>query len=1127
MAIEKLNLAEGSNQTIEDWANITNEVIEFTNLVSDGLLSNTYATIEYVQDVESKILANTSAITDALQLYQPLSQKGANNGYASLGPDGKIPSSQLSSMITQKVVGLANVTGTAVVGGVTNTTIGVTYKVPVIVYRNGVKLLPDEFTASNGTSIVIKDTVIAKDVFNLVCFETSSIANAVTYSEYNTHTTNVSNPHNTTKAQVGLGNVDNTSDLNKPVSTATKEALNIVSDPASIAGVAPVYDISPIEGLQPTGTTFIRASTATRRNRNGLVESVAPNVLRTSFSPEGRQGWIINANKVNLLRRSQEFNATEWNKGRVTVTPNVITAPDGTLTADLIVETAVNEQHLVFQSPTGTSAVGYIGTLSVFAKAKERNKFYMTAFGEATGYFDLITGTATSNDPTNVKVGIEKYPNGWFRCWATITRKNTSNTNDWYIILADNSGNNPYLGDGTSGLYLWGAQLEQGILTSYIPTLGDVVIRPFEHWTRPLGSDWNVEEGTILIRGRVTAKNSNYPFLWAVDNGDYGERFALFWSPDGNIVGNVVRNSVDQVAISDGPVNDNSDFSVAFSWNSLGSSISVNGRPFTSSGPFSFPVGVTTERFGRAPGGNDWNGLIYSVTRFNRRLPDDVLVKLSSYDSSLAFNAESRKLLDSGANILAPQAIKPITLVTPANGDTNVGLGGNYTFVARAFPGDTTGFYSNYGIAAASRFVRVYEVGGGTPVKTFTATGAGNTVLANFADSGLSTSKTYEFEFGFVDAEGNTIVSPRVTATTAALFKPSIGQSHEGGFLAFENWGDGQLVDLVIAPKSTEVTRSWDTADTRTNNHALSRMNGNLNTTNINTVYNSNTNKTWAAFYARSITIGGVPADLGALDQLRAISARLRPSAAPAGTAFVSGGSEELLGTGNGHWSSTEETNMNAFVTYMNNGNTPNSQSKSIGAFVRPIKSVVVTPPVALGTYLAAQGGWLAAYFTDMSSGTPITYGLFVSDKAVEVSRAWSSVSSAAGQNSRTNGISNDDILWGSNNASAGTQGNINYPASAYCRDLVHGGKNDWYLGAIDEMYAIARTRESLPSGQGLSSGTSTFYWSSTEIDSTQARILVTAGSGAWTGFGGENSTKSTSVLVRPIRRVPLAQLAA
>lgn len=41
-----------------------------------------------------------------------------------------------------------------------------------------------------------------------------------------THINNKSNPHEVTKDQVGLGNVDNTSDANKPISNATQTALN-------------------------------------------------------------------------------------------------------------------------------------------------------------------------------------------------------------------------------------------------------------------------------------------------------------------------------------------------------------------------------------------------------------------------------------------------------------------------------------------------------------------------------------------------------------------------------------------------------------------------------------------------------------------------------------------------------------------------------------------------------------------------------------------------------------------------------------------------------------------------------------------------------------------------------------
>ena len=49
-------------------------------------------------------------------------------------------------------------------------------------------------------------------------------------SAIQTHIVSTSNPHSVTKNQVGLGNCNNTSDLNKPVSTATQTALDLKAD---------------------------------------------------------------------------------------------------------------------------------------------------------------------------------------------------------------------------------------------------------------------------------------------------------------------------------------------------------------------------------------------------------------------------------------------------------------------------------------------------------------------------------------------------------------------------------------------------------------------------------------------------------------------------------------------------------------------------------------------------------------------------------------------------------------------------------------------------------------------------------------------------------------------------------
>lgn len=69
-------------------------------------------------------------------------------------------------------------------------------------------------------------------------------------SNLTAHTTNTNNPHNVTKQQIGLGNVDNTADLNKPISTATQNALNNKADKATTLagyGITDAYTKTEID----------------------------------------------------------------------------------------------------------------------------------------------------------------------------------------------------------------------------------------------------------------------------------------------------------------------------------------------------------------------------------------------------------------------------------------------------------------------------------------------------------------------------------------------------------------------------------------------------------------------------------------------------------------------------------------------------------------------------------------------------------------------------------------------------------------------------------------------------------------------------------------------------------------
>lgn len=75
-----------------------------------------------------------------------------------------------------------------------------------------------------------------------------------THAQIDTHISSTSNPHSVTKAQVGLGSADNTSDVNKPVSTATQTALNLKEDLAN-KGIANGY--APLDGSAKVAAAYL------------------------------------------------------------------------------------------------------------------------------------------------------------------------------------------------------------------------------------------------------------------------------------------------------------------------------------------------------------------------------------------------------------------------------------------------------------------------------------------------------------------------------------------------------------------------------------------------------------------------------------------------------------------------------------------------------------------------------------------------------------------------------------------------------------------------------------------------------------------------------------------------------
>jgi hypothetical protein len=181
----------------------------------------------------------------------------------------------------------------------------------------------------------------------------------------------------------------------------------------------------------------------------------------------------------NLLTYSEQIDAANWSKLAVTASVNVITAPDGTLTAEKIEETATTDFHMVRQNYTLANNTQY--TLSAYFKLAERKFVQLAPFvggvGGGSAYFDLETGAVTNIGATNWTVNSTLATfvgDGWCRCSITFTTV-TGGAAFIDYRLAPSSGVNNYAGTLGSGAYMWGAQLQTGTLSPYQRTEGAAI----------------------------------------------------------------------------------------------------------------------------------------------------------------------------------------------------------------------------------------------------------------------------------------------------------------------------------------------------------------------------------------------------------------------------------------------------------------------------------------------------------------------------------------------------------------------------------------------------------------------------------------------------------------------------
>jgi hypothetical protein len=299
---------------------------------------------------------------------------------------------------------------------------------------------------------------------------------------------------------------------------------------------------------------FTRTSAATYVNSAGLIASAAVDAPRFDYDPAtlAPKGLLIESQRTNLLLRSEEFDNASWVKAETTVTANAAVSPDGTADADKLVESSNNTAHHINQSATTTAASH---TFSVYMKAAERN-FAMLYHVQTTSgaVFNLSTGAITTPSGVTLATGTAvAIGNGWYRCSITVTA--TAASNNFRIYICSDATTFTYTGDGTSGILIWGAQLEAGsYATSYIPTAGSQVTRTADvaSIVAPNFAPWyNQSEGTFVVEVDTAKPTTVDATVLAVDasDGDISNRHYLGFST-GLAEGRTAIGGVIQVSLT-------------------------------------------------------------------------------------------------------------------------------------------------------------------------------------------------------------------------------------------------------------------------------------------------------------------------------------------------------------------------------------------------------------------------------------------------------------------------------------------------------------------------------------------------------------------------------------------------
>ena len=324
------------------------------------------------------------------------------------------------------------------------------------------------------------------------------------------------------------------------------EKASLVQIPSGYKGGSPngtLYSVLPANGDGDFDHT--RASSATRVNKDGLIETVAADVPRLNYNfidgvVQPDPHLLLEPQRTNSLPESENF-STNWVAIDATLSSG-ISSPDGGTNAYSLIEGTGTGGKIIYD--TISVSAGSV-TYSLFMKKGDKRYTALLLSGVVTTSMfnvDLENGTGTTVTGSFDSTNIEEYPNGWYRISVTATATAGNLNCNVYLMNGSTYNDRNYTGNGTDKTFIFGAQLEAGSLTSYIPTNGSAVTRTVDTCNIPnyanLPTDYPI---TVYWKGQVKEFNGFNCAFSIYKDGASGEFLVVSFQSSSQIL---VRRTV-------------------------------------------------------------------------------------------------------------------------------------------------------------------------------------------------------------------------------------------------------------------------------------------------------------------------------------------------------------------------------------------------------------------------------------------------------------------------------------------------------------------------------------------------------------------------------------------------------